>query len=187
VTYLGTATVKSLALALETFSQTVCPGLSQNELDAFAAFSLRVAQIARLLAGNDKRKGDEAFVAGLLHAVGRLLPTSREALREIEEPGWPLLGAYLLGLWGIPHPIIEAIAHHQKPHLVPHDNFELVDVLHVAHHLARATDGAPHELDRDHLRSVGFDDDKLDKAMAQTQAYFHGSLMPNSPLNQNAA
>jgi HD-like signal output (HDOD) protein len=181
VTYLGTVTLKNLALALETFSSTLRPGLSQQEMDELSKFSLRVGRIARLLSGKDKRKAEEAFLAGLLHAVGRLLPVAAENLRDFEEPYWPLLGAYLLGLWGLPHPIIEAIAYHQKPRTLPHETFELVDLLHVSHHLAMAPSGqVPTGLDRDHLRAVGFGEEKLDEAMASVVPCFDEESHPVS-------
>lgn len=182
VTYLGTVTLKNLALALETFSTTLRPGLSQGEMEELSRFSLRVGGIARLLSGKDKRKAEEAFLAGLLHAVGRLLPVSAETLRDCDDPYWPLLGAYLLGLWGLPHPIIEAIAYHQKPRTLHHETFELVDLLHLSHHLAMTSqpDQAPAGLDRDHLRAVGFDDPKLDEAMASVRHCFDDKGCPVS-------
>jgi HD-like signal output (HDOD) protein len=182
VTYLGTVTLKNLALALETFSSTLRPGLSPSEMDALSTFSLRVGRIARLLSGKNKRKAEEAFLAGLLHAVGRLLPVSAESLRDFEEPYWPLLGAYLLGLWGLPHPIIEAIAYHQKPRSLPHEAFELVDLLHVSHHLAMSgpPGQVPAGLDLDHLRAVGFDDRKLDEAIASIAPCFDEESHPVS-------
>ncbi len=42
------------------------------------------------------------------------------------------VAGYLLGLWGLPHPVIEAVVFHDAPALVPHESFELVDALHVA-------------------------------------------------------
>jgi HD-like signal output (HDOD) protein len=171
VTYLGTVTIKNLVLALETFSNKLSPALSPREMDDLAQFSLRVGRVARFLASKDKKKAEEAFLAGLLHAVGKLLTVSKEALRDFEEPHWPYLGAYLLGLWGLPHAIIEAIAHHQKPRAIPHESFELVDLVHLAHYLAQITDDGeiPPGLDKEHLRTVGYDEKKLEDAIENTQ------------------
>lgn len=168
VTYLGMVTIKNLTLALEAFSKKLPSGLTTVEMDELARLSLRTARVASFLAGEDKRKGEEAFLAGLLHAVGRLLPFSCEALRGLDEPYWPLLGAYLLGLWGLPHTIIEAIAHHQIPRSVPHSSLELVDIIHLSHHLVlrHATSEFSPGLDREHLASLGFDAKKIEEVDA---------------------
>ncbi|HEX7509339.1 MAG TPA: HDOD domain-containing protein, partial [Polyangia bacterium] len=77
VTYLGTLTIKNLAMALEAFSSASpdC-GLSQPELLALQDHSLLTGQIARQIQGQDKKKAEEAFLAGVLHDVGRLVKVS---------------------------------------------------------------------------------------------------------------
>jgi len=84
---------------------------------------------------------DEAFVSGLLHDVGKILFADRlpekyglvlqhaasnhvstyEAEREILGVTHAEVGAYLLGLWSIPTPIIEVVGFHHNPELL-HDN-----------------------------------------------------------------
>jgi HD-like signal output (HDOD) protein len=85
------------------------------------------------------------------------------------------LGAYLLGLWGLPHAITEAVAYHKKPYLVPHSTFELVDIIYVADHLATAARGAgtdDQKLDLNYLASIGVDETQLAgmRAMAERAA-----------------
>ena len=78
---------------------------------------------------------DDAFAAGLLHDVGRLVLASafgqeyQHVLRRAAEPGALLAqcegeafgcthnvaGAYLLGLWGLADPVVEAVAWHHQP------------------------------------------------------------------------
>lgn len=73
--------------------------------------------------------------AAILHDVGKLVLANRmsgeygNALELARETGRPLqetehevhgldhahAGAYFLGLWGIPYPIVEAVAHHHAP------------------------------------------------------------------------
>lgn len=45
-------------------------------------------------------------------------------------------GAYLLGLWGLPYPIVEAVAHHHAPWRVKQCGFDTLASIHVADHLA---------------------------------------------------
>ena len=51
------------------------------------------------------------------------------------------LGAYFLSLWGIPGPVIEAVAFHHRPHDLGDAAFDAVGAVHVANYLARVCDG----------------------------------------------
>jgi HD-like signal output (HDOD) protein len=46
------------------------------------------------------------------------------------------VGAYLLGLWGLPMPIVEAVAHHHAPSRVVQSEFGPIAVVHIAVALA---------------------------------------------------
>ena len=166
VTYLGTVTIKNLAMALEAFAAAsgAC-GLSQTELLALQDHSLLTGQIARQIQSADKKKAEEAFLAGVLHEVGWLVKVSdafsADAGIEIDRP---LLGAYLLGLWGLPHTILEAVAYHQEPRLVTHSEFEIIDAVYLANHLAseiRGTPTADRPLDLFYLTSLGVDEGRI--------------------------
>ena len=62
-------------------------------------------------------------------AVGWLVPSKvASAQGHGKSADRALLGAYLLGLWGLPHPIIEAVAYHKEPCLLAHSAVELVDI-----------------------------------------------------------
>jgi HD-like signal output (HDOD) protein len=45
------------------------------------------------------------------------------------------MGAYLLGLWGLPYPIVEAVAVHHAPASVTSHGYDLVGALAVSHAL----------------------------------------------------
>ena len=47
------------------------------------------------------------------------------------------IGAYLLGLWGLPYAVVEAVALHHAPHRVPHQNFDAISAVYTANLLAR--------------------------------------------------
>jgi HD-like signal output (HDOD) protein/ActR/RegA family two-component response regulator len=166
VTYLGFATIKNLALALETFSAAAeTSGLSEAKLIALQNHSLLTAQIAQEIEAKVMKKVEGAFLAGVLHEVGWLLNLSNTPGRApAAQAERTLLGAYLLGLWGLPHAIIEAVAYHKEPHLVPHSTFELVDAIYIADQLATELRSAgPDEgkLDLAYLAGVGMDESKL--------------------------
>jgi HD-like signal output (HDOD) protein len=166
VSYIGTATIKNLALALEAFSSGARhSGLTASQLDSLQHHSLFAGQIARRIEVPDKSRAEEAFLAGVLHEVGRLVPVDQRALDDrcltIDHP---LLGAYLLGLWGLPHPITEAVAYHREPRMLPHGEPELVDAVYIAHTLAAEADGEANvpELDLDYLGKLGIGASRLD-------------------------
>jgi HD-like signal output (HDOD) protein len=165
VTYIGTSTIKNLAMALEAFAAaSKSCGLSGPDLAALQNHSLLAGQIARRIHSGDKTKAEESFLAGVLHEVGWLvgvdIPVKASGPPAVDRA---LLGAYLLGLWGLPHPIIEAVAYHQDPQLLPHADFELVDVLYLAHYLAAELVGGMvvRKLDCDYLLHKGIGEAQL--------------------------
>ena len=164
VTYLGVSTIRNVVLALETFSNAAeASGLSEAALLELQDHSLLTGQIARQIEAKRPKKTEEAFLAGVLHRVGWLVK-----VKDRSGPDSPvdraLLGAYLLGLWGLPHAITEAVAYHREPHLLAHSTFELVDIIYVADHLAtelRGNGPAEQKLDLAYLAGVGVDEIQL--------------------------
>ncbi|HEX3593899.1 MAG TPA: response regulator, partial [Polyangiaceae bacterium] len=135
VSYLGVELMKTLVLTVEltsVFAPTTAPGFSMT---AFQSHSLRVAHIAQRMMERGSL-GEDAFLAGILHDVGRLVLASRcpgpfaEALAEQKSSGFTLTdaertvfgvthaeaGAYLLGIWGLPLDLVDAVlCHHGEP------------------------------------------------------------------------
>jgi len=71
------------------------------------------------------------------------------------------VGAYLLALWGLPNPVIEAVAMQQHPAQCDARAFSPVIALHAAqvfaHELAGASsEGVPPQLDLPYLTQAGF-------------------------------
>jgi len=83
---------------------------------------------------NDEKVSEEALMAGILHDIGRLIMLKvprqcKEVNDFIERTGCGFveaeyavmktshaeLGAYLLGLWGIPDNVVETVAFHHNP------------------------------------------------------------------------
>jgi HD-like signal output (HDOD) protein len=168
VSYLGTEAVKNLALAVEAFARA--PGRASCE--DLQRHSLLTAQLAsRFMAGNTGR-AEEAFVAGLLHNIGRLITVPPGAAADGIDSS--LLGAYLLDLWGLPHTVVEAVAHHDQPRHLEHQDFDVVDAVYLADRLASralAADDVP-ELDEQYLSDRGITGERLDgwNEMARTFA-----------------
>jgi HD-like signal output (HDOD) protein len=100
---------------------------------------------------------DDAMLVGLLHDIGYWILLqecpmeltaalkhaqtvgipSEQAEREVIGASHAEIGAYLLGLWGFPYQIVEAVAFHHAPNHVPHAQFDLLCILDTAHTLMR--------------------------------------------------
>ena len=156
-------------------------------LGALRHHSVTCANVARAIAKNEglgKNVEAAAFVAGLLHDIGALVlaahqpdldenadfdPTSGYGNRlgkEIQELGasHATLGAYLLGLWGLADPIVQAIAYHHTPMDCPDRSLNVLTMVHVAESLTQPllNNGYgvsyDHMLDMDYLAEVGVTD-----------------------------
>jgi HD-like signal output (HDOD) protein/CheY-like chemotaxis protein len=184
VQYLGMNTVRSLALSVGVFSQydqKLCKSFS---LDVLAKHSWMTGVLARQLAQlerKDSKMLEQCFLAGLLHDIGQLVLAfglheeySEIIAKSAKEslPVWQVeqqilgashsdVGAYLLALWGLPNPIIEAVAlHHEPAHCVAPE-FSPGIAVHVADVFAHEFSGTntelpPPRLDTDYLTRLGF-------------------------------
>jgi putative nucleotidyltransferase with HDIG domain len=148
VAYLGTDLLKALTLTAHVFSLNVkkLPGF---DLEALQEHSLRVARIAKRFF-DEKAAAAEAFTAAVVHDIGKIvlassvperyadvLAGSRGSIKLEHEKEVEILGvshaevgAYLLGLWGLPLGIVEGVAYHHRPEFFA--SSELLCALHVA-------------------------------------------------------
>ncbi len=144
--YLGIDTLKALVLSIHVFSSfpedLELYGVSLPEMWRHSMMVGRLAgDIARIETA-DKEAEDEALIAGILHDIGKLIllkapDQSGRILDFAESSGCSLveaeyavlktshaeLGAYLLGLWGLPDNIVETIAFHHNPSKLIEDIF----------------------------------------------------------------
>lgn len=159
VTRLGQNALRQLVLASEVF----ITGTSSADAEAMAERALRISQLAgQLLQGPS---AELASTAGLLAEVGLLLPQPESQASNAATPPQSAVGAYLLGLWGLPTPIVEAVAFHERPAGI-RGGFWVTGAVHVAAALVNGR-----EVDEDYLRRVG----QLDRlprwrALADAQA-----------------
>jgi len=155
VTYLGFATIRNLVLSAEIFGQWKIPSeLHEVHPQQLQEHAQCTAAACRALAGG-RVTPDDAWLAGLLHDIGywvlvqecpRELARAIEQARSTHRPLYECereatgashaeIGAYLLGLWGVPYPIVEAVALHHTPRAVAQHEYDLVGALAVAHAL----------------------------------------------------
>jgi HD-like signal output (HDOD) protein len=164
--YVGTLALRNLALAMETVaasSRAKLP-LSNQELLNFQTNSLLVGMLGRRWYAADRRRADEAFVAGMLRDMGYLVLAARGGAGPGNQDGHGALSAYLLGLWGIPHNVLEPVAFHEAPELVEHETLEVVDVVHMADRIAAELCPSPFQ-----PKPAGLDIDRLARLGASTK------------------
>lgn len=173
VTYLGMEMIKNLSLTVHVFSSLEPRALRCGfSFEAQQEHSLITARVARQLMAT-QQKAQDAFTAGLLHDVGNLVlavcvpakfrgvvqacSTTRRPQHEIEAELLGVthaeVGAYLLGLWGLPLPIVEAVAFHHNPGSAMENVFDIPSAVGLASTLANQLE-VPAEL-RSHLQMLG--------------------------------
>ncbi len=156
VSYLGMETIKNLALASEAFRVFGTNShIPQSTLDSIQRHALLTAAIAAKLPVERKNR-EITVVAALLHDIGSLFLATKmpdaywstvsrskeirckrfEAEEELLGTSHAEIGAYLLGLWGIPNVAVEAIAHHHHPTRIQHSEFDCTIAVYVADLLA---------------------------------------------------
>ena len=128
---LGTRLLRSLVLSAEVYGRFPLSRAFASRLEDFQRHASLVARIASGLEPRAAWK-DDAFTAGLLHDVGKLvlmsrLPERYEAIEaEAREAGRDLceveahrlgahhgtIGACVLGMWGLPSVILETVSGH---------------------------------------------------------------------------
>ncbi|HEY5957781.1 MAG TPA: response regulator, partial [Polyangiaceae bacterium] len=201
VGYLGFNTIKHVVLAVEVFQNSTRRTNPPLGLQVLQQHALAVANLSASFF-KEKQQMDDAFVAGLLHDIGKLvmlteLPeTVEKVFFEIRTSNSPVhvaemkvlgvthaeMGAYLLGLWGLPYPVVEAVANHHAVERVESSEFGLLAATHIADNLVNeiawqkygrgyATSAPPAGLNQAYIDRLGVANDiKHWRALAQKQA-----------------
>jgi HD-like signal output (HDOD) protein len=155
VAHLGAQVLKALALNAGVFSTIEIPEIEGFSLDRLQAGALLRARLAKRFM-RDRKHGEEAFTAAMIHDIGTLIvalvmpEVFTEIRRNARETARPIhvvererlgvthaeIGAYLQGMWGLPYPIVQAVAYHHNPSSAPCGEAEVLAALHVADALA---------------------------------------------------
>ena len=153
-TLLGLDVIRGLVLSLKVFSE-MDPGKAVLDVESLLSKSTEVGSLAKRIAacaGLDRKYCDHAMMAGLLHDIGqvvlankfpekykqvtetvreRSIPT-HEAELEVFSSTHAAVGAYLLGLWGLPNTIVEAVAFHHNPALANNTGLTPLSAVYIA-------------------------------------------------------
>jgi putative nucleotidyltransferase with HDIG domain len=181
VQLLGLEAIKALVLSIKIFSEFSQKKYAWFNINAIFNHSISVSTQAKAIIKTEKMDQDlinYSLMAGLLHDLGKLILATnfKDTYRQVQaqalnsgHPLWELeqeafgashaeIGAYLMGLWNIENPIIEAIAFHHCPTKSEANQMGLLTAVHVAN-------GLDHEEDQaeDREKALLFDDEYLDR------------------------
>jgi len=155
VNLLGLDTIKSLVLGLGIFAEMPVKSGPVFKVTELWHHSMIIAAFARAIASAESESNDlseQAFITGLLHDVGKLLLFANkqnayeQAILQAREENCPLqdkehelfgachgeVGAYLIGLWGLPGPVVEGLMFHHRLHHYPEPGLCPALIVHVA-------------------------------------------------------
>ncbi len=182
VEFLGIDTISSLTLGLGVISQFEASAASTILLAELWAHSIAVGVLAGKIAQSENPAvATDAFTAGLLHDIGEVvlavnmpeqfaqvheIVTNEQisragAERRVFEANHAEVGAYLIGLWGLPTQVVEAVAFHHTPtESGSTESFTALTAVHVAnalHHYAKSDDSETKNIyfDTEYLAKLG--------------------------------
>jgi len=158
--FIGTETLRALVLSLQVFSQFSQVQLKEFSVENLWKHSWTIGVLARRLCEfeeADRATTDEAFIAGLLHDVGKLVMAANhpaqleDNIRQARQKRLSLweqeyqvynashaeLGGYLLGAWGLPSGVVDAVAFHHRPGHARHQKFSALTAVHVANTIGK--------------------------------------------------
>jgi putative nucleotidyltransferase with HDIG domain len=162
VNLLGLDIVKGFVLSSGIFKQYEQSSVVSLQVDALWQHSLKSANIVRQIAKREhleKEIEEASFVASLLHDVGKIIIASnfpnehKEICCRTVSDGlsfWQAeqivlgvshaeIGAYLLGLWGLPLSIIKAVQEHHSPNVDEHNQIDQTVLVYVANAIEKAS------------------------------------------------
>ncbi|GJL56110.1 MAG: signal transduction protein [Nitrospirales bacterium] len=158
ISYLGIETLKTLVLTVQVFEELTPQAIAGFSVEALWEHSIQTGEYARRIAqaeGLDNSLIADTLTAGMLHDVGALLLASQlpdqftaaielsntqhislhVAEQQIMSASHAELGGYLLGLWGLRHPVVEAVAFHHQPKKLESQQFTPLTAVHIANAL----------------------------------------------------
>ena len=161
VGYLGFQAIRNLAMSVEIFSRWPGGTGAGIDLEKLQQHVHAVTAAANSLVYKTAI-ADDTLLAGLLHDIGYWVLAQecpqdlRRAMQMAAAEAIPMyqaetavigashaeIGAYLLGIWGLPHPVVEAVAHHHQPERVTQIEFDVLSALVKAHSLVTTDDAA---------------------------------------------
>jgi HD-like signal output (HDOD) protein len=178
VQVVGLEVLRGVVLCLHAFKFYQTKSFDSISTAQLWEHSFRTAHGARRIARAEslpEKECEESFVSGLLHDIGKLVlaanadadyrlavKRSREEERSLDTVEMEIfgathaqVGAYLLGLWGLPEPVVSNVELHHSLSSIAQKGFCPVSAIHVAQSLES---GGLNRLDTAYLKQIGCED-----------------------------
>jgi HD-like signal output (HDOD) protein len=178
IQYLGVDTLKGLALSGQVFGTLHFEPFEGFSLEGLQQHSLHTARLAKKL--TEGQKGvDDVFTTAIVHDVGQIILAAgrRQEFAEVRhralaerrpfhEVEWETfgvshagIGAYLLGMWGLPFAIAETAAYHHNPRHVSIGERRVLAAVHLADALIGTADPDRSDATPEQRLDIGFLDE----------------------------
>lgn len=180
VMYLGYDVIRGLVITIKIFSELDCATHLNLNLDRLWDQGILNSSIASHIAGLvklDKKSRDYAQMAGMLQDIGILLLATNlpekynEVLKLQSETGENIsraeeqvfgcthseVGGTLLGIWGLPDQVVDAVAYHHCPWLSDTQGITPLTVVHIANILywRNVDPGYPVNMNEEYFEKLG--------------------------------
>lgn len=179
--FLGMNTLRALVLYVEVFFNNSYKQVDDFSVKKLEYHSREVAKNAVKIMEYEDRVDfiDSVYVSGLLHDFGQLvilnsfkddyapiLDKAKDeniALWKVEKESLDInhaeVAAYLLGIWGLPDDIVEAVLYHHEPSSYISKDFCPLSAIHFANYFVNFKEAKTYEdlegLDIDYYRTIG--------------------------------
>ena len=208
---MGFDAVKSMVMTIKLLSQYDKIKPVYFSIDRLWRHSTDVARSAKALVlfhTDDPALAEIAFTAGLIHDMGKVVLAAnfdeqyrgaQSLARKQKLPLWEVereifgashgeIGAYLLGLWGMPLDLLECAALHHQPARSITREFTPLTAVHIANALEheatpdKEETGLVSRIDQDYLSEIGV----LDKLEGWREAVLNRNFAPPEPKRKTA-
>lgn len=151
VLWIGTNMLKNVVLAAEALPSFARGGVPKALFDEIERHATLCGAVASRLV-DDKLMSENAFLAAALHDAGQLVLALKDperyravlsdarskklSIEVLEQAAFGMshsaCGAFLMGTWGLPYPVAEAVAWHHRPSQVRAKRIDVVGAVHIA-------------------------------------------------------
>ena len=185
VQFLGINIINAIALTSSLFDCLDAEKYREFDVDRMWRHSMDTGALARKIArieGCTIAQQDTALTGGLLHDIGKLLLINNFTInyRKLFQKNSPIahqplhvreqlellanhadVGGYLIGIWGLPQPLVETVFYHHEPSKSKDHSFSPLTAVHVANCLLEISKDEPKKtpnFDMEYLTRLGLEE-----------------------------
>lgn len=168
--FLGIKLIQSLVLSIKLFRSIEPNSPYAKKYEEIWIHSNNVAFISKKIAQlNSLPKSDieDSYLGGLLHDIGKLIvieqikldPKSNDFDISLYEQQFSNvthadIGAYLLGIWGLPDPIVESVAFHHSDEQIQMNEITPTQIVFIANRICNNSDISADQITNENLEEI---------------------------------